>query len=287
MGPASTSRSRTSADANTLRAIAPAAPLSRDVLGYWFVEDLAGVHAGSLVETAPHASAVLTVNMGQPNATSHGGTLPAASLLGPQTGARGWVPSSETYFVMVMMTLPGLCKLFPGTGPHGVDACLDLGALTGDGVAGRLVADVAAAWRPDRVASLLDAWLCDRLLDARAAGRVGRYGLACEALVRGLAPGQAAEAAGVPLRQLQRWTRQAIGIGPGQVRDLARLQASLRAVQLRRGDPVDGYSDQAHQIRSWKRRLGVTPAAYRRRPPSMMATLQARDRTSEERIHYL
>lgn len=179
------------------------------------------------------------------------------------------------------------CKLFPGTGPHGVDACLDLGALTGDGVAGRLVADVAAAWRPNRVASLLDAWLCDRLLDARAAGRVGRYGLACEALVRGLAPGQAAEAAGVSLRQLQRWTRQAIGIGPGQIRDLARLQASLRAVQLRRGDPVDGYSDQAHQIRSWKRRLGVTPDAYRRRPPSMMATLQARDRSSEERIHYL
>ena len=81
----------------------------------------------------------------------------------------------------------------------------------------------------------------------------------------------AARHAEVTRRQLHRWFCQHLGVGPKQLMDLERFQASLQAVQREQGDPVAGYSDQAHQIRAWRRRLGETPGLYARRPRSPMA----------------
>jgi hypothetical protein len=60
-------------------------------------------------------------------------------------------------------------------------------------------------------------------------------------------------------RQLHRLFHRHLGIGPKLLADLERLHSSLRGVQTRYGDPLAGFSDQAHQIRNWRRRLGVTP----------------------------
>jgi hypothetical protein len=75
------------------------------VLGYWFVKDWAGEYEGHPIETAPHPGAVLSVNIGRPNATGDGQLAPPVSLLGLQTSARKWRSWSETYFVMAMLPL--------------------------------------------------------------------------------------------------------------------------------------------------------------------------------------
>jgi transcriptional regulator GlxA family with amidase domain len=62
-----------------------------------------------------------------------------------------------------------------------------------------------------------------------------------------------------------------LGVSPKQLADLERLQSSLKGVQTGSRDPVQGFADQAHQIRNWRRRLGVTPGAYAHAPHTPMA----------------
>jgi AraC-like DNA-binding protein len=55
-------------------------------------------------------------------------------------------------------------------------------------------------------------------------------------------------------------------------------------VQLGRGDPLAGFADQSHQIRTWKKRLDLTPAAYARRGQSLIRRSIA---VPEQWTHYL
>jgi AraC-like DNA-binding protein len=66
----------------------------------------------------------------------------------------------------------------------------------------------------------------------------------------------------VTRRHLSRLVTEYLGIGPKALPDLHRLGRSLRAVQAGTGDGAEGFSDQAHQIREWRRRLGKTPGRY-------------------------
>ncbi|MCZ7171453.1 helix-turn-helix domain-containing protein, partial [Salmonella enterica] len=75
----------------------------------------------------------------------------------------------------------------------------------------------------------------------------------------------------VDRRQLHRWFERHLGLGPKQLMDLERLQSSIQAVQRGDGDALSGYSDQAHQIRNWRRRLARTPGGYARGGPSPLA----------------
>ena len=249
---------------------APAPGLRGLVIGYWFLEDLLGAHAGAPIWTSPSPGAALTIHFGSPNATADGNPVPRASLLGLQTRARSWRSGPETAFVMVMLTVPGLARLFPETGLGTRDDLLDLGAVAGDHVAMRLVDGLVAAWQPARVAVELDRWLLARL-DNRRAFDSPRFAAAYAQLRLHGRVDAAAAAVGVSTRQLQRWALAYSGLTPKQLFDLERLHASLNAVQTGRGDPSSGYSDQAHQIRSWKRRLGTTPGQYARTRPSLMA----------------
>lgn len=249
----------------------PSPRLAGLVSGYWFVEDLAGDHEGRPIATAPVAGAVLTVNIGRPNAMVGGPTLPRVALTGLQTGRRAWRSWRETYFVMSMLTLPGLARLFPGAGESAADTLLDVGALIGDGAARALADAVSAAWEPQRIAACLDAWLAARLDRTAMAVEPVRYAEACAVLAAGGPVDAAAVRAGVTRRQLHRWTRAHAGVGPKRIADIARLQSSLAALQTRRGDPREGYCDQAHQIRSWKRLLGTTPGTYAAQGPSALA----------------
>jgi AraC-like DNA-binding protein len=241
------------------------------VLGYWFVEDLRGEHEGRPIRTAPHPGAVLSVNFGRPNAMEGGPLVPRASLLGVQTVGRGWRSWSGTYFVMAMLTAPGLARLFPASGDASADALLDLGGLLGDGPARALGDDLGAAWRPRRVRERLDRWLLARLDSVAPPPELPRLAAACDLLRAGRRVDAAAASVGVTRRQLGRWFRGHLGVGPKRLADLERLHASLRAVQRGRGDPLAGFSDQAHQIRTWRARLGVSPGAYARGVPSPMA----------------
>lgn len=254
-------------------ALPPAAALSTLVQGYWFIQDLAGEHAGRPIRTSPIPLAVLSVNMGRPNAAEDGSLVPQASLLGLQSRARTWRSWPDTYFVMAMLTVPGIIRLFPHAGEGCAGRLLDLGAVTGDALARSLSAGVDPAAGPRAIAAQLDQWLIGRLLSSTAVPEAQRLIAAHGVLRQGGRVEHAACVAKTDRRQLLRWFHRHLGVGPKDLADLERLHGSLRGMQTGRGDPVAGYSDQAHQIRSWRRRLGLTPGAYARQARSALAML--------------
>ena len=265
----------------------PTPRLASMVHAYWFIEDLPGRHEGRPIRTSPVPAAVLSINMGRPNAAEDGSLVPKVSLLGLQSHARSWRSWSDTYFVMAMLTIAGLVRLFPHTGPDTFDRLLDVGAILGDRLSGELSNEAAAAVEPVRIAAAVDGWLLERLAASRPVPESRRLVAAHRTLSHGGSVVEAARAAGADRRQLHRWSRRHFGTGPKALGDLERLQSSLRSVQAHQGDPVAGFSDQAHQIRDWRRRLGVTPGAYRADARSPMAAYFSANATAAEPAFYL
>lgn len=251
-------------------ALSPAPELASFVQSYWFIEDIPGEHAGHPIRTSPIPIGVLSVNLGRPNAAEDGSLIPRVSLLGLQSRVRSWHSCSDTYFVMAMLTVPGIIRLFPHIGPGSANQLLDLGAINGDAHTGALSSDVAAALAPGRIARQLDRWFIARLASSAYVPEAARIMVAHNVLRAGGAVAEAADAADTDRRQLQRWFHRHLGVSPKELADLERLHGSLQAVQTRQGDPVSGFSDQAHQIRNWRRRLGITPGCYGRKTPSAM-----------------
>lgn len=73
--------------------------------------------------------------------------------------------------------------------------------------------------------------------------------------------------AGLHLRELQRWFRDAVGISPKWVTQRYRLHDALLALERGEGSLAQmaaelGYADQAHLARDFKRLVGLTPSAY-------------------------
>ena len=245
------------------QALSPTQALAPLVLGYWLARDFHGTLAGQPITTSPHPAAVLTVHLGRPNRNASGTPVPKTSLLGIQSSARTWYSGVDSYLIMAMLTPPGLARLFPDTGPDSADRLLDLEAITGDHMAAGLVSDLTAASEPQQIAARLDQWLLGRVERIRAPQAFARFSAACAMLRCGARIETAATAADVSARQLERWCRAHLGVAPKQIASLHRLQASLLAVQTGHGDPLAGFSDQAHQIRTWQRHLGISPGRYR------------------------
>jgi AraC-like DNA-binding protein len=67
-------------------------------------------------------------------------------------------------------------------------------------------------------------------------------------------------------RQLERLFREQVGVGPKEFASLARLGWVVEQAKRQRGwagvAAAAGYADQAHFHRSFKARVGMTPAAY-------------------------
>jgi AraC-like DNA-binding protein len=249
----------------------PAPKLTTLVHAYWFVEDLPGDHAGRLIRTSPAPLAVLSINMGRPNAAEDGSLVPGVSFLGLQSRSRAWRSWSDTCFVMMMLTIPGMIRLFPHAGSGTADMLLDLAALTGEATARSLKAAIAPEQDPRKIAAFLDQWLISRMAVTDAVSHGGQIVSAHAVLKGGGTVERAALAAGMGRRQLHRVFVRHLGMGPKELSDLERLHASLKGVQTGRGGSLQGFSDQAHQIRSWQRRLGVTPGAYARQPRTPLA----------------
>ncbi|PTL79870.1 AraC family transcriptional regulator [Vitiosangium sp. GDMCC 1.1324] len=270
-------------------ALPPAPALASLALGYWFVQDLEGAHAGRPIRTSPHPAAVLTLHIGRPNVSESGAAVPKASLLGLQSGVRSWFSGPDSYLVMVMLTPPGLAHLFPATGPESADRLLDLSALVGGRAVDALMRDLAGAWAPRRIAARLERWLLGRLEATKPPAELARFSAACDTLRQGARIDDAARVAEVSPRQLERWFQTHLGVGPKRLLGLQRVQASLHAVQTGRSDPLEGFSDQAHQVRTWRRHLGVTPGQYARSSASELAAYFTRDPNAgpEGFTHYL
>ncbi|RKH37532.1 helix-turn-helix domain-containing protein [Corallococcus sicarius] len=249
----------------------PAAPLRPLVMGYWFIEDLQGAHAGKPIDTTPSPAAVLTINFGRPCGSEFAAGAPRTSLLGVQSRPRAWSSGEGCSFVMVMLKPAGLARLFPATGLAASDELLELGAVLGDGPARRLADDLAAAWEPHRVAARLDAWLLGRLAATKPAEEFERFARAWDALRRTSRVEAAARAVAVSTRQLERWFRDHVGHSPRRLLALDRIHSSLLAAQTGQGDAFEGFSDQAHQVRMWRRYLGRTPGRFSRTPRSLLA----------------
>jgi AraC-like DNA-binding protein len=276
---------------NMFVVLPPAPELSGLVQAYWFIQDLAGEHEGRPIRTSPIPSAVLSVNLGRPNAAEDGSLVPRTSILGLRSRARTWRSWSETYFVMAMLTVPGLVRLFPHAGPGCADSLLDLGAITGDAPASFLSSDIDAASESQRIACRLDRWLTTRLVSTKPVRESQQITVAHNVLRWGGSVERAAAAGEMNRRQLHRLFHRHLGIGPKQLadleRDLERLHSSLRGVQTGYGDPLAGFSDQAHQIRSWRRRLGVTPGTYASEVRTPMATYFSSDNNQDGPAFYL
>jgi AraC-like DNA-binding protein len=238
---------------------------------YWFVEDSSGAAVGTDIKTSPHATTILTINIGVPNLSDCGTAVPRLSLAGVQNRVRSWRPVGASYIAMAMLTQVGAARLFPGLGGQVVDVVVDLGGIIGGAAARRLLADSTAAGSPGRIASVLDRWFALRVERSRAPNELHAFAAAAVAIARGANVDAAARIAGVSPRQLERWCRAHTGVGPKRLAVLHRLQLSLSAVQRSQGEPLAGFSDQAHQIRTWRRYVGVTPGHYARTPVSRLS----------------
>jgi AraC-like DNA-binding protein len=248
---------------------APSPPLRPFVDGYLHVRDLAGDHRGRPIRTAPRPGGVLTINLGQPNRTGDGAATPRLSLLGIQRCARSWRSDADTHFVMALLTPAGLARFARGSGGATAEALLDLSSVIGERAANGLV-DTVYASRNGLVAAL-DGWLLARLVSERERPEMYAARAACAILSRASRVDAAADQLGVSRRHLHRVVVHHLGISPKALIDLYRIDRSLRALQRGEASGVDGFADQAHQVREWRRRLGITPGRYARDGRSALA----------------
>lgn len=246
----------------------PSSPLHPYVSGYWRVSDRVGAYRGRPIDTAPRPGAVLTVNIGQPNRSSDGELTPMLSLLGVQTQARSWRSDVDTDFIMALLTPLGLARLFPGCASGVANSLVDAGSVVGDRAAATLLNDASA--RPDSLTAALDGWLLARLTAVRVTGSIDLFEAASRELIYASRVSVAAKTLGVTRRHLSRLVKEHLGIGPKELLDLHRLDRSLSAVQAG-CEGGAGFSDQAHQIREWRRRLRTTPGRYARGGRSPLA----------------
>jgi AraC-like DNA-binding protein len=252
-----------------LKLIEPSAHLFDYVDGYLYARDRVGQYSGRPIRTVPRPGAVLTVNLGRPNRTADGISTPAVSLLGLQTESRTWYSDGGTHLVMALLSPAGFARLARAAGGEIADSLLDLSSLLGDREVSVLL-DSVNSMRTEPVRAL-DSWLL-RYLSKEHQGADSRSAeAACVALSKVSRVDTAAEHLGVSRRHLSRVVSRHLGISPKTLIELHRLERSIRAIQSGSGEPAGGYADQAHQIREWRRRLGITPGRYSRDGYSILA----------------
>lgn len=169
---------------------------------------------------------------------------------------------------MALLTPAGLARLAPESGRALIDGHVEVGALIGDAGATALRDAVV---RDGEEASALDLWLRARLLGAKDDERATSFDAICATLAQADRVDEAADGLGLSRRHLSRLLGNHLGLGPKTLIDLHRLDRSLRAVQTRSSSGAEGFADQAHQVRSWRARLGTTPGRYLREGPSVLA----------------
>ena len=262
-------------------ALEPHLQLRPYVLSYRIVEDMLGEASGVPLGTCPEPVGVLGANFGNPSYHESGDTHPKTGLLGVQTHARRWISQPETSFVMAMLTIPGMMVLFPNIGQDTADSLLDLSSIWGERKAEKFWCCFPPVLQPDEVRRAMDDYLLN-LFNTVSISVAKRCLQLHEALLSSERIDTACEASGITPRMLQRKFRRHLGVSPKQVLNLHRLQRSIRAnVETTSEGFLQAFSDQAHEIRTWRRYLSRTPGQYRREGRSAVAEAYA---SSAQRI---
>ncbi|MCX5497178.1 helix-turn-helix domain-containing protein [Kaistia dalseonensis] len=245
-------------------------PIRADIAPFvsavWHCVDLSGALVGEALRVTPHTGTVLCVHLGEPVETEFEDRRPLASLNGIQDRIRLFRPAGATRTLLILLTPRGAASLFPSIGTEIAGNGIDLGGLLGDGEIERLRRHAAAA--PDEVAlgEAVFAWLRRRLERMPTLRAIDGLALAAERLtLDGASVADAARSVDLSVRQLERVFAEHLGLSPKRFQRVHRLQRSLYAVLSGEGDPIDGYADQAHQIRNWRSYLGLTPGEVGRR----------------------
>ena len=270
-----------------LEIVFPADTLRSIVHSYWVVEDLTGRYSGELIRTSPIPFAVLSVNMGRSNMLAEGGTVPDVSLLGLQTQARAWVSVPGTRFVMIMLTMRGFVRLFPNIGEVSRDALLDFSDVFGDPSARLLKSSIGEGQTSQQIASVLDGWIVRRMSNGSPSSGSRQLASAYDVIRAGGRVEAAAQHVGTNPRQLHRLFLRYMGVAPKQIADIERLHRSLSEIQRGGESTFQGYSDQSHQIRQWRRRLNLTPGAYAEATDQRMKRYFGQERNLPPLSYYL
>ncbi len=229
--------------------------------GYVVVDDRDGDLPLSPLQTVPTPFGTLSVNFCERSWDVAGNRHPEVAFLGLQTGIRRWVSGTSTLFVMVLLTPCGVARLFPGLGEQTGNALRDLHDLWRRPQTTRFREAAAAMLDPAEPAGQMDRWAISMLSDSDGSAQP-----LVEALQAHGRPSAAASALGLSLRTFERRCRLALGITPTELINLERLQRSLKATTRHAANDRidDGFADQSHQIRHWRRYLGTSPGRYRK-----------------------
>jgi len=253
----------------TITALRPATALSRYVAGYWLVQDPDGAYADQMISTLPVPGCVLGVNLADPNRYEDRFSVPTVGVLGLHQSKITYRASSHTRFAMAVLTFEGCVAILDGAAAEAVGAMAELEMLLRPTAADRLRTAMHAAQRREDVAGVFDRWIYDQI-SQRAVDRAVRIGAAAQRLETHCVD-QVARELDLSRRQLHRIFVNDLGIGPKAVASLNRFANSVSGLANTAVDPAEGYADQAHQIRDWRARAGVSPGRYAATGPSELA----------------
>ena len=250
----------------------PAAALTEFIEHYWFVLDAAGESVDLRVEVFVDARADLIFNFGAPYRRDVIGGA-SAQLAQSNFDAQRLVPIRIEQYGRVRVQ--GVRFHVGGVAPFTNARLADVSGSTpppavvfGAGAV-RLETDLRGERDPDAAAEMLDAFFLELLSRHGGDLRFQRALSLLEARDARAELADAADAAGVSSRHLERLFARDLGFAPKTVTRVLRFQRALRGLMSDPDVPLaelaaaSGYFDQAHFIRDFTRFSGGVPRGYR------------------------
>lgn len=273
-----------------LAILRPAVDLAELVTGYCLCDDPGGLYDGQTLSTAPQLGACICVQLGGDVVTDFRDARPLVSYAGIQPRIRRYRPEDKARSLVIFLTPLGSIRFLPSNGPELYDEGHELGGIMGDAEILKIRRDANAAPNDEEIGRCADVWLRrlfrrspqrpEFLRLAHAMRQINHGSRTVQAVARGLDLSE---------RQLERSFREHLGVSPKRYQQIFRVTRSLHATLTGRGDPLEGYADQAHQVRNWQTYLGFTPGHVRRNgqsPLGQMFRHETKD-APQDLVHYL
>lgn len=250
----------------------PSAPLRRFVEHYWFVTHAPGEQLDLRVDVFVDGRADLIFNLGVPYRREEIG-LTARDIAASNLDAQRLRPirihqRGEVHTCGVRFRLGGLGAVVDAPLVRFTDQTPPIAQVFGH-TADALHDALAAADGVDTQAARIDAYLIGRLETGEPYERFARALERIESSGGQATVEEAADTAGVGVRQLDRLFGRYLGISPKRTAGIVRFQVALRRLMRDPGCTLGevaasaGYFDQAHFIREFRRYSGGVPRGYR------------------------
>lgn len=252
----------------------PAPDLRRLISHYFLIEDLDANFEDELILSAPRPVGCLCIQLADMVETDFRDQRPVMSVGGVQARVRQFWPRGVSRTLLIYPTALGSIRFMPHEGETLFDQGYDIAGLIGDGAVWTLRAAASAAPDANTIALEADKWLRQRFEKTPERHDMVRLAAAMDHVGQGgRSIAAAADASDLSERQLERCFRNHVGVSPKRYQQIFRVTRSLQSVLSGRGDPLEGYADQAHQIRNWQAFLGFSPGDLRRKGPTQMASV--------------